>query len=331
MPKRSNPFQELVTLIQEALVPTGATVTPSAMVPGRTSGNLREIDVLVETAVGPYAIKIAVEAKDEGRKLDVTKIETIIGKYRGSGALQVNKIIVVARNGFTQEARTRAQDEDIDLLTLNEAKLCPWCRFVLQSFQLNFSPMPIGFELEPELPKAVLESQWMTQARFICLCHGYDYGTPQFWMQQFLFRNVLPNKLLVDKMHEVAANGSSGKSELHFTIPVKNHVLRFDGTDYPAKSATLHYRYVHATGPMASSVYRMEDEAGAQTTVVHSEGTVGGHKIKMLMPLGKPDSRGVLKIEAPPRSDDALKGPSWTLKNGEWVESPGKPTTEDTG
>lgn len=122
MPKRTNAFQELVTLIQEALVPVGATVTPSALVPAKTSGNLREIDVLVESAVGPYSIKIAVEAKDEGRKLDATKIEAIIGKYRGSGGLQVNKTIVVARNGFTSEARTRAEDEDIDLLTLRPEK-----------------------------------------------------------------------------------------------------------------------------------------------------------------------------------------------------------------
>ncbi len=35
MPKRCNDFQDLVTLIQEALVPQGAKVTPSAMVPGQ--------------------------------------------------------------------------------------------------------------------------------------------------------------------------------------------------------------------------------------------------------------------------------------------------------
>ena len=294
------------------------------MVPGKTSGNLREIDILVETAVGPYTVKIAVEAKDEGRKLDATKIETIIGKYRGSGALQVNKVVVVARNGFTPEARTRAQDEDIDVLTLDEAEVCPWCRLVPQSFELSLPLLPAGFELRPELPKSVLGSPWIDEARFICLCHGYDYGPPRFWMQQFLFRSILPNRVLVEKMHDVAVNGSTGKSELHFTTSVKNHILRFGGKDYPAETATMHYRYVRAKGPMASSVYKMADEAGGQTTVVHSEGTVGGHKIEMLMPLGKPDSRGILKIETPPPSADAPKSPSWTLKNGVWVESPPK-------
>src|SRR5947209_8616319 len=105
MPKRCNDFQNLVTLIQEALVPLGAKVTPSAMVPGPSSGTLREIDILIETPVGPYDIKIAVEAKDEGRKMDATKIEAIIGKYRGRGSLVVNKVVVVAHRGFTEEAK----------------------------------------------------------------------------------------------------------------------------------------------------------------------------------------------------------------------------------
>ena len=331
MPKRSNSFQDLVTLIQEALAPLGATVTPSAMVPSRTSGNLREIDVLVETSVGPYSIKIAVEAKDERRKLDATKIEAIIGKYRGNGALQVNKIVVIARNDYTPEARTRARDEDIDLLTVIEATSCQWYRLVPQSFQLNHPPIPVGFDLYPKLPKVVLESKWMQESRFICLCHGYDYGSPQFKMQQVLLHIVLPNKLVVDKMHDAAKNGGTGKSELHITMPVKNYVLRFGGKDYPAESATLHYRCVHATGLLTSSVYKLEDETGSQTAFVHSEGTVGGNKIKILMPLDRLDSRGIIKIESPPRSDDATKGHSWTLINGVWVESSTNQETDEVG
>lgn len=322
MPKRTNPFQEIVTLIQEALAPVGATVTPSAMVPSPTSGKLREIDVLVETPIGLYTLKIAVEAKDEGRKLDVTKIETIIGKYRGKGALPVNKIVVIARNGFTAEARVRAQDEEIDLLTLHEAKVCNWCHLVPKSLNLHFTPMPVGFELTPALPKSVLEFNWLQKAKFICLCHGYDYGTPQFRMHQCLYHYLLPNKMLVDKMHEVAVNGSSGKSELFFKISMANRVLRFDDTDYPVESVTIQFRYVHAQGAMNSSVYKIENENAGLTTVMHSEGIVAGHKISMLMPLGKPDSHGILKIKVPPPNTTHPNGSSWTLQNGQWVESP---------
>src|SRR5260370_344833 len=104
MPKRTNSFQVLVTLIQEALAPAGAVVTSSAMEPGRTSKKPREIDIRIESNVGPYTIKIAVEAKDEKRKLDATKIEALIGKYRSKGSLSADKLVVIAHNGFTGEA-----------------------------------------------------------------------------------------------------------------------------------------------------------------------------------------------------------------------------------
>ena len=58
MPQRSNDFQELVSLIQKALAPAGARITDSALVDIPGLGDSREIDVLIETEVGPYNIKL---------------------------------------------------------------------------------------------------------------------------------------------------------------------------------------------------------------------------------------------------------------------------------
>lgn len=93
MPQRTNEFQELVTLIQRAFAPVGAKVTSSAMVdvPGQSSQ--REIDVLIESGIGPYTIKIAVEAKDEGRKMDQVKFEQLIAKYFSERSIKVNKLL----------------------------------------------------------------------------------------------------------------------------------------------------------------------------------------------------------------------------------------------
>ena len=81
MPRRTNDFQELVSLVQKALVPSGAKVTDSPLVDVPGMSEPREIDVLIETAVGPYHMKIAVEAKDNRRKMDSTQFESLIGKY----------------------------------------------------------------------------------------------------------------------------------------------------------------------------------------------------------------------------------------------------------
>jgi hypothetical protein len=109
LPKRSNDFQRLVKLIQQSLAPAGAKVTESAMVDGR-SGQ-REIDILVESSLGMYRMKIAVEAKDHKRPLDVTILEQIASKYRAGDGVAVNQVVVVAAAGFTKAAKEFARDQ----------------------------------------------------------------------------------------------------------------------------------------------------------------------------------------------------------------------------
>src|SRR5688572_30197600 len=103
MPKRTNEFQKIVALIQSALAPEEAVVTESAIV--SIDGFDREIDVLIEAEVGMYRMKVAVEAKDHGRPLDVTAIEAVLGKYGAANrGVRVNQVVVVSRSGFTPQA-----------------------------------------------------------------------------------------------------------------------------------------------------------------------------------------------------------------------------------
>ena len=109
MPQRTNAFQELVSLVQKALAPAGAVVTDSALLDVAGMSEPREIDVLIETDVGPYRIKIAVEARDHQRKMDSTQFESLIGKYLGEGGVKVNKIVIVTHNGFFEPVVQRAE------------------------------------------------------------------------------------------------------------------------------------------------------------------------------------------------------------------------------
>src|SRR4051812_36183969 len=126
MPQRTNDFQELVSLIQRSLVRQGDTIEDSAMVSAQGTDGEREIDILIKTSVGPFTVKIAVEAKDEKRPIDVGTVEQLSAKYRGEGRIHVDKFIIVARNGFTKGASDKAALLDIPLITLDEAKLFDW-------------------------------------------------------------------------------------------------------------------------------------------------------------------------------------------------------------
>ena len=144
MPQRTNEFQELVALVQRALAQTGARVTPSAMVDVPGQNGPREIDVLIESGVGPYRIAIAVEAKDERRKMDQTRLEQLLGKYQSEGSIKVNKVVIITHQGFLQPAIDRAKQfgDQVELLTYKEAESFDW---------LKLGPKPIPFRFAQAL------------------------------------------------------------------------------------------------------------------------------------------------------------------------------------
>lgn len=81
MPQRSNEFQELITIIEALLAPEGAHVTESRMLRDLATGELREVDVAIETRVGEHPVIIGIECQDHRRKAEVRWIDSMIGKY----------------------------------------------------------------------------------------------------------------------------------------------------------------------------------------------------------------------------------------------------------
>jgi hypothetical protein len=148
MPKRTNDFQSLVTLIERQLAPSGTRVTESKLIRDPRENEEREIDIFIEAQAGVHRISIGVECVDRKRKASVEWIDKIIGKYRN---LPVAKIIAVSRAGFTKSALKKAVGANIVPLTLAEAVAADWVTVVdklttinLESFLL---PYPTGIKL----------------------------------------------------------------------------------------------------------------------------------------------------------------------------------------
>lgn len=123
MPRRSNDFQRLITFLEQQLAPTGACVTPSAMLQPTDNGPPREIDILIEHAVGPHAVKVAIECRAHKRRQGTEWIEAIAGKYEH---LPVHKIIAVSKSGFTKSAEDAAAHRNFATVTLQQALDVDW-------------------------------------------------------------------------------------------------------------------------------------------------------------------------------------------------------------
>ncbi len=153
MPRRSNSFQQLIRKIYEQITPHGASVTESALLNDRSSGEPREIDVLVELSLAGSTVRMAIECQDRSRTSDVGWIDSLIGKYRD---LPVDKLIAISRSGFTASAKEKAGACNIEIKTLLQAFDEDWAtifeRIRVARVKMRFEHKSYQFATTPPWP-----------------------------------------------------------------------------------------------------------------------------------------------------------------------------------
>ena len=216
----------------------GAKVTDSPLVDVPGMSEPREIDILIESEVGPYRIKIAVEAKDHHRKLDSTQFESLVGKYFVEGGVKVDKVVIVTHNGFYKPVIERAKRLGIELLTLKEAKDVDWIKF--RPFPTLFKTVPriCDIEIFPPIPQELLETV-VRDGRVFC-SHGTAFGNVQQFTAFLLWNNVLRNQENILRQIDAAAvnepNGKKGKVEFR---PDHPHMIRLPHAAFPLENMSF--------------------------------------------------------------------------------------------
>jgi hypothetical protein len=116
-------FQDLVELLERHLAPAGTRVFGSRLLKDLVTGEEREVDIVIETTVGPHPVRVGVEVIDHGRKASSPWIESIAKKHEH---LEIDKTIVVSRSGFHRPALAKAAACKIDAFTFAEATALDW-------------------------------------------------------------------------------------------------------------------------------------------------------------------------------------------------------------
>lgn len=93
MPARSNEFQKLIALLHRQVAAPETTVKESDCITDPATGELREVDVLIEHTVAGYTARIAVECRDRSRAATIQWIDELIGKYQNTGV----KVVAVSK------------------------------------------------------------------------------------------------------------------------------------------------------------------------------------------------------------------------------------------
>lgn len=148
MPKRSNDFQKITLNIHRALATHGITVEESVLVPEKNSDTTREVDILLTTTVASHKVRVGIECRDHERKQDITWIDGLIGKYAN---LDIDRVIAVSHSPFTNPAKQKAAQHNIELLTLEEAERVDWASKIGPSlfrfFAFHNRPLLVGLFL----------------------------------------------------------------------------------------------------------------------------------------------------------------------------------------
>ncbi|QQO20612.1 restriction endonuclease [Bradyrhizobium diazoefficiens] len=117
-------FHNFVAILERMFAhQDGVAVASSLRVPDKDTGRLREHDVVIirRTHHGPNLT--AIECRDQGRKVGVPQIEAFAKKCEKTG---IHHGIVVAANGFTSTARTKARALNLTCMELADAESFEW-------------------------------------------------------------------------------------------------------------------------------------------------------------------------------------------------------------
>jgi hypothetical protein len=295
--QQTNDFQQLVAMIQRALAPKGAKVTESFLADASGRPESREIDILIEASVGPYRIKIAVEAKDEGRKMDSPKFESILGKYKVEGGPKVDKIVVITHQGFYEPVIDRAKLLGIDLYTLKQATEADWAATYPQHLNLRLPPHLCGIEVVPPIAQELM-LDLIKEGKVTC-CHGHDHGTlPQF-ISTFLSSTVLKDRPSLFAELEQVANINSGQAGATFSVtPNHRHTIRFREKEYPLTALKFVLHLVDAVGSVTYNTCQLQTPDGDARELPLAESIVAGKRIRFLLPDGPKSPTIVLRIDS---------------------------------
>lgn len=127
-------YQEAVAALYEQADGFGA-VSRNVLVPDKVTGQPRQLDVVIEIEAKGHSMKLVVDAKFHSVPIDVREVEAVLALAEAVGA---NKAVIVAANGWTEPAKTKADHSGCDLLLLSveqaldlivsdKWKMCPSC------------------------------------------------------------------------------------------------------------------------------------------------------------------------------------------------------------
>ncbi|MCD6565729.1 MAG: hypothetical protein J7K53_07265 [Bacteroidales bacterium] len=127
MPKRSNDFQKIILHLQSLTAP-GYEVKESKFLKDSITGQMREVDIVIESSIAGYNSIVSIEVIGwQKKKGDIEWVERMACKHN---TLPTSTLVLVSKSGFTKNALKKAEFLNITTLTIEEALEKDWSEFI---------------------------------------------------------------------------------------------------------------------------------------------------------------------------------------------------------
>jgi hypothetical protein len=122
--KQGKALEKLVASLEKALADAKNVSVESPMrLPDRTTGRLREHDVVLKINQGHHSVLIAIECRDRSRPITVNQVEGFWAKCQDTG---IGQGIIVSATGFYNTARKKAEHLGIRCIGIEEVDSFNW-------------------------------------------------------------------------------------------------------------------------------------------------------------------------------------------------------------
>ena len=281
-------------LVQKAYAPNDALVQESVI--ESSEGAKREIDVVMNVNIGIYRMKIAVEAKDERRPLDVTAIEQMIGKY-SHGDLRFDRIVIVSRSGFTKSAQEKARRAQLTLFKLNEVTQARLEHLVptIAPHKLHFSMRPhlARIDVEPRIPESWTDEEKRKASVYCTKCNRGNWTLAK-WVDHNLHSHLSPQ--VKAQLEEFCTAGIAGSGCARIEMIPRSKGLKIGSKLHLIQKIRAHIHREEADGELKFSTYELVDQDGETRYVQRGLGCVGGKSFSIVLPDGTKSSKIVVDI-----------------------------------
>jgi hypothetical protein len=148
MPERHNNFQDLMASIHQQLASPYQVAEPE-MLPDSSTGQEREVDLVIRSSIAGYEIIISVECTDSKQPVSVEWVEQMCCKHND---LSTHKLVLISESGYTEAAHAKALALGAELLSLEAAKDVQWTKFVDRHAKLFVAAIDIVAAVVPASP-----------------------------------------------------------------------------------------------------------------------------------------------------------------------------------